>query len=104
MQGLTTLHNEFSETSSRLSSTYGRRTIHSIHGMPKPDVSIDPEQCPSEGANAGVDVVTVVSGDNVLRRFPQASSPRRQRAKDLAASTAYQWLRSQFPNINLTNV
>jgi hypothetical protein len=60
------------------------------------------EQSQSQGAN--FDASTVVSGEDVVKKFSQASAPKRQRAKDLAASMGYQWLRVQFPNIDLTNV
>jgi hypothetical protein len=46
----------------------------------------------------------VIAGEDVLEKFLQVSAPGKQRAKDLAASTAYQSLRAQFPNVDLTNV
>ena len=48
--------------------------------------------------------ILVLKGDDAIAKFPQASAPNRQLAKELAAYAGYQWLLAQYPHIDLINV
>ena len=52
----------------------------------------------------GLTLCAVVKGEEVVRRFTQEVAPEKQRAKDLAARSAYQWLQAQYPSVDLVNV
>ncbi|KAJ2913760.1 hypothetical protein MD484_g6645, partial [Candolleomyces efflorescens] len=71
-------------------------------GSYKPVVYAWETNDPTNSWSAEARLVTV-DGD-VVRRFEQASASTKQGAKDLAARPAYDWLRFEFPNLDLDNI
>lgn len=75
-----------------------------ILGTPRPDVKHSPTQRSLQLANLLRGILVVDSNNIVIAKFAQSSASRRQRAKDVAAHTAYQWLCALYPTIDLLNI